>query len=168
MRGAPGRATLAKDKPPVLGLLQRGGEVVVRMLADVRQATIRPVIEATVVNGALVYTDEYDIYARLEEWGYGHKTVCHGGESTPATRMATGSARSTSTRPRASGPCCAPGCGRTGASRGRSCPPISASSSSSTTPGAAGRRSSAPSSPAWSRRPILTTPKPDKSRGRFD
>ena len=34
-------------------------------------------IEATVVDGALVYTDEYDIYARLEEWGYGHKTVCH-------------------------------------------------------------------------------------------
>ena len=47
------------------------------MLANVQQATIRPVIEATVVNGALVYTDEYDIYARLEEWGYGHETVCH-------------------------------------------------------------------------------------------
>ena len=39
--------------------------------------TIRPVIEATVANGALVHTDEYDVYARLEEWGYGHKTVCH-------------------------------------------------------------------------------------------
>ena len=47
------------------------------MLADVRQATIRPVIEAPVVNGALVYTDEYDIYARLDDWGYGHETVCH-------------------------------------------------------------------------------------------
>ena len=46
LRGAPGRGTLDKDKPPILGLLQRGGEVVVRMLADVRQATIRPVIEA--------------------------------------------------------------------------------------------------------------------------
>src|SRR4051794_38591059 len=77
LRGAPGRGTLAKDKPPVLGLLQRGGEVAVRMLADVRQATIRPVIEATVAKGALVHTDEYDVYARLEEWGYGHETVCH-------------------------------------------------------------------------------------------
>ena len=48
------------------------------MLADVRQATIRPVIEATVARGALVHTDEYDICARLEEWGYGHKTVRHG------------------------------------------------------------------------------------------
>ena len=48
-----------------------------RMLANVQQATIRPVIEATVAAGALVHTDEYDVYTRLEEWGYGHKTVCH-------------------------------------------------------------------------------------------
>jgi transposase len=47
------------------------------MLANVQQATIRPVIEASVAQGALVHTDEYDVYARLEEWGYDHKTVCH-------------------------------------------------------------------------------------------
>ena len=23
-------------------------------------------------------TDEYSIYDRLEEWGYDHKSVCHG------------------------------------------------------------------------------------------
>src|SRR3954451_9895728 len=78
LRAAPGRGTLEKEKPPILGLLQRGGEVVVRMLADVQQATIRPVIEAAVVRGALVHTDEYDVYARLEEWGYEHQTACHG------------------------------------------------------------------------------------------
>ena len=42
-----------------------------------QQATIRPVIEATVAQGALVPTDEHDVHARLEAWGYGHKTVCH-------------------------------------------------------------------------------------------
>jgi transposase len=47
------------------------------MLADVRQVTIRPVIEGSVAKGALVNTDEYDVYGRLEEWGYGHRTVCH-------------------------------------------------------------------------------------------
>ena len=47
------------------------------MLANVRQATIRPVIEATVAKGALMHTDEYDVYARLAAWGYGHRTVCH-------------------------------------------------------------------------------------------
>ncbi len=77
MKGAPGRGTLDKEKPPILGLLQRGGDVVVRMLANVQQTTIRPVIEATIARGALVHTDEYDVYARLREWGYGHKTVCH-------------------------------------------------------------------------------------------
>jgi transposase len=48
------------------------------MLANVQQATIRPIIESTVAHGSLIHTDEYDIYARLEPWGYGHKTVCHG------------------------------------------------------------------------------------------
>src|SRR4051794_7616929 len=76
--GRPRRGTLAKGKPPGLGLLQRGGEVALRMLADVwRQATIRPVIETTVARGALVHTDEYDVHARLEEWGYRDKAVCH-------------------------------------------------------------------------------------------
>jgi transposase len=61
----------------VLGLIQRGGQVVLRMLANVQQTTIEPIIGAAVARNTLVYTDEYDIYARLEEWGYGHKTVCH-------------------------------------------------------------------------------------------
>src|SRR4051795_4476541 len=77
LAGAPGRGTLAKDEPPVLGLIRRGGQVVLRMLANVQQKTIEPIIGATVARNTLVYTDEYDIYARLEEWGYGHKTVCH-------------------------------------------------------------------------------------------
>ena len=48
------------------------------MLANVQQATIKPVITAAVAPGTLVHTDEYAIYARLPAWGYGHKTVCHG------------------------------------------------------------------------------------------
>ncbi len=47
------------------------------MLANVKQATIQPILEATVATGALIHSDEYDIYARLERWGYRHKTVCH-------------------------------------------------------------------------------------------
>ena len=58
-------------------MLQRGGEVVIRMLENVKQATIGPLVERTIAKGTLVYTDEYDIYSRLEEWGYGHETVCH-------------------------------------------------------------------------------------------
>ena len=78
LKAAPGRGTLEKDKPPILGLIQRGGQVVLRMLADVRQKTIQPVIEAAVAKGALVHTDEYGVHARLPAWGCRHKTVRHG------------------------------------------------------------------------------------------
>ena len=43
----------------MLGLIQRGGQLVLRMLADVRQKTIRPIIEATVAKGTRIHTDEY-------------------------------------------------------------------------------------------------------------
>src|SRR3982751_839227 len=75
--GWPGRGTLEKDKPPILGLIQRGGQVVLHMLANVQQTTIQPIIAATVAKGALIHTDEYGIYARLPAWGYQPKTVCH-------------------------------------------------------------------------------------------
>ena len=78
MKGERGRGTLEKEKPPVLSRIERGGEVVIRMLANVKQATIELVIKATIAAGSLVMTDEYDIYKRLPSWGYGHKTVCHG------------------------------------------------------------------------------------------
>ena len=77
LRGKRGRGTLAEDKPPVLGLLQRNGEVAIQMLPNVQQVTIKPVITNTVALGSMFYTDEYDIYSRLEEWGYEHKSVNH-------------------------------------------------------------------------------------------
>ena len=58
-------------------MLQRGGEVVIRMLENVKQVTISPLIDQFIVKETLIYTDEYDIYSRLDEWGYGHETVCH-------------------------------------------------------------------------------------------
>ncbi len=58
-------------------MIQRGGEVVLKRLANVQQTTIQPIIEIMVKPGSLIYTDEYDIYARLESWGFSHKSVCH-------------------------------------------------------------------------------------------
>src|SRR6476661_6635129 len=83
--------------------------------------------------------------------------------STRGMMMATAFARSMSTPRRASGPYCARGYGRIAASHRRSCRSISASSSSCITPAAAERPCSALLSPPWSRKPMLTTPKPDKS-----
>jgi len=59
-------------------MIQRGGEIVLHLLENVRHKTIRPIIEAGIKAGSLIYTDEYTIYEALESWGYGHKTVCHG------------------------------------------------------------------------------------------
>ena len=59
-------------------MIQRGGQVVIRMLANVKRVTIKPFVTAAIEPGTLVYTDEYAIYNELTEWGYGHKSVCHG------------------------------------------------------------------------------------------
>ena len=59
-------------------MIQRGGEVVIRMLENVQHMTIKPLIHATIAPGACVYTDEYDIYRRLEPWSDEHKSVCPG------------------------------------------------------------------------------------------
>jgi transposase-like protein len=68
---------LAEEKPPIFGMFQRGGQVVIRMLENVQQLTIKPLIEQTICPGSLIYTDEYNIYTRLLDWGYDHKTVNH-------------------------------------------------------------------------------------------
>lgn len=59
-------------------MIQRGGAVVIQMLDNVQQATIKPLIAETVAPGSQIYTDEYGIYNGLSGWGYRHKTVCHG------------------------------------------------------------------------------------------
>jgi transposase len=78
LKGKGGRGTLEKERPPVFGMIQRGGQVVINLLANVKQKTIEPLMKETIVSGTLVYTDEYSIDARLQTWGYNHKSVNHG------------------------------------------------------------------------------------------
>jgi len=59
-------------------MIQRGGDVVIRMLENVQHVTIKPLIQATIAPGTCVNTDEYDIYSRLEQWGYTRKSIWHG------------------------------------------------------------------------------------------
>ncbi len=58
-------------------MIQRGGEVFIKMLENVQQRTIEPIIKNAIGADTLIYTDEYNIYDRLEKWGYRHKTVNH-------------------------------------------------------------------------------------------
>ena len=48
------------------------------MLENVQQVTIEPLIKQPVVSGTLIYTDDYNSYGRLCEWGYEHTSVNHG------------------------------------------------------------------------------------------
>lgn len=57
LRGARGRSTLEKEKPPIFGMIQRGGQVVIPMLENVKQVTIQPLIEAVIAPDTLIYTD---------------------------------------------------------------------------------------------------------------
>ena len=77
MKGKRGRGTAQDDKPPVLGMIQRNGCVIIRMLDNVQRKTIEPIIRKYVKAGSKVFTDEYNIYNWLSTT-YTHKTVNHG------------------------------------------------------------------------------------------
>ena len=66
LKGQGGRGTLEKERPPVFGMIQRGGQVVINLLANVKQKTIEPLIKDTIMPGTLIYTDEYSIYSVAE------------------------------------------------------------------------------------------------------
>ena len=77
LKGARGRGTLIKEKPPIFGIVQRGGPALIRMLSDVKRTTIDPFIEQYVQVGSVINTGEFRIYAHLASLGYTHRTVCH-------------------------------------------------------------------------------------------
>ena len=58
-KGKAGRGTMEKERPPVFGMMQRGGQVVINVLANVKQKTIEPFMKDTIIPGTRVYTDEY-------------------------------------------------------------------------------------------------------------
>ena len=58
-------------------MIQRGGEVVIRMLDNVQPRTIKPLIQGTIAPGTCIDTDAYPSDSRLEPWGYVHESVCH-------------------------------------------------------------------------------------------
>lgn len=78
MKGKRGRGTALDEKNPVLGMVARNGQVILRVLENVKQKTIGPIIRQGVAQDTQVYTDEYNIYNRLKDWGYRHQIVEHG------------------------------------------------------------------------------------------
>lgn len=65
------------DKTVVLGIVERGGEVITRVVADRRATTVVPHIIENVVPGSRVATDTAGAFKILPEEGYRHGAVNH-------------------------------------------------------------------------------------------
>ncbi len=69
-RGAPGKTV-------VFGMVERGGDVMTRVVPNVRKATLERHILENIKGGATVSTDELKSYAKIARLGYDHGTVNH-------------------------------------------------------------------------------------------
>ena len=66
-----------KGKEVVLGMVERGGEVMTWVVPSKSRKHVRPVIQQSVVNGARIMTDEGKAFLHLDDFGYTHETVNH-------------------------------------------------------------------------------------------
>lgn len=66
-----------KDKTPVLGILQRGGRIICKVVPDTKAATIQPLLREIIKPGSTVYSDEWWAYQGLSN-AYHHEIVDHG------------------------------------------------------------------------------------------
>ena len=69
-RGAPGKTV-------VFGMVERGGDVMTRVVPNVRRATLERHILENIEDGATVSTDELSSYGKIARFGYDHGTVNH-------------------------------------------------------------------------------------------
>lgn len=74
VQGSQGRSS--KDKTPVLGMIERGGKLLVKTVEDVKGTTLTPQIIKEVKDSATVYTDEWIGYNSLQRI-YDHSFVRH-------------------------------------------------------------------------------------------
>ncbi len=74
-RKGPGRHL--ENKTVVLGAVERDGDVVTKIIPNVKHSTILPEIEAIVVKGSAVHTDALPSYRALRDLGYSHEFVNH-------------------------------------------------------------------------------------------
>ena len=70
-RGAP-------NKTVVFGMLERGGDVMAKVVPNVRKRTLQPIIAENVETGSTVHTDELASYKGIDRAGYRDETVNHG------------------------------------------------------------------------------------------
>ncbi len=70
-------STGSKDKTPVIGILERGGEVRASVIHSRRKKSVQGEVRNHVKAGSEVYTDALLSYQGLDYQGYGHKVIDH-------------------------------------------------------------------------------------------
>lgn len=68
--------SISTRKTPILGIIQRGGRVIIKTIEDRNQATLNKMVLQYVVPGSTVYTDGWLGYNRLKKH-YKHDAVNH-------------------------------------------------------------------------------------------
>jgi transposase-like protein len=74
-RGKRGRGS--ENKTAVFGIMERKGKLVAQKIADCKSGTLIPLVEENVTPEAIIYTDEFRSYDKLDRLGYIHDIVNH-------------------------------------------------------------------------------------------
>jgi transposase-like protein/predicted RNA-binding Zn-ribbon protein involved in translation (DUF1610 family) len=72
-----GKGSHADKKTTVLGMLERGGELVTRVVPNNRAFTLMPIVSDQVLRGTTIHTDSAKAYQYLNRRGYQHEAVNH-------------------------------------------------------------------------------------------
>ncbi len=70
-RGAP-------NKTVVFGMLEREGDVMAKVVPNVKKNTLQPIMKTHIQPGSLIHTDELRSYRGLHKAGFSHDMVNHG------------------------------------------------------------------------------------------
>ena len=76
-KGTQGRSV--KTKKPVLGMIEREGNIIAKVVVDTQMNTIEPHILENIKEGSNIYTDEWKAYKGIKrlEGNFGHQIVNH-------------------------------------------------------------------------------------------
>lgn len=89
-KGKRGRG--ADKKAIVFGMIQKNGDVMLKIVDDVKAKTLQPIIEANVKKQSEIQSDELLSYKGIDKKGYTHNRVNHGkGEYVSKTGATTNS-----------------------------------------------------------------------------
>lgn len=87
--GVRGRGALGKT--PVMGIVQRNGKVMTKVVPNTKRSTVTPLITQNVSRNAILYSDEFPTYDHLTYIGFHHQRINHSAKLYVAGKVHTNS-----------------------------------------------------------------------------